>query len=179
LLALSVVAATLGDARADNRSLWLYNTHTKEEIRIRPFSRHGIPDRSSWARLSRFFRSWRTEKRRTIHPRLLRVLAQVQRHFGGSRIDLVSGYRVPERGDDLRSYHNVGRAADVRVDGVLARRLFDYCRTLVDVGCGYYPRSERVHIDSRSRSTIWIDLSADGDAADYVRDPDAWLQLNP
>jgi uncharacterized protein YcbK (DUF882 family) len=40
----------------------------------------------------------------------------------------------------LSSYHQVGHAADVRIDGVENRALFDYCRALQRagerLGCG-------------------------------------------
>jgi hypothetical protein len=71
----------------------------------------------------------------------------------------------------------VGQAADVSVAGTPDRALFDYCRTLPTLGCGYYPRGRHVHIDVRSRATIWVDLSGYGDGAIYVSNPERWLWL--
>jgi hypothetical protein len=68
--------------------------------------------------------------------------------------------------DDPRarsSYHQVGHAADVWIDSVENRDLFEYCRALQRVGehlgCGLYPRGHHVHVDIRSRATIWVDRS--------------------
>src|SRR5688572_3265212 len=167
----------VGDALADrdHRVLWLHNLHTGEELRLQPFRARGRLARLAWLRLDRLFRSASTGRRRTINPRLFGVLAQVQRHFGGRRLELVSGYRVPGEGEELDSYHHVGRAADIRIEGVPDRELFEYCRTLVDVGCGYYPNGRHVHIDVRSRPGIWVDLGH----RRYVRDPRRWLGRNP
>jgi uncharacterized protein YcbK (DUF882 family) len=83
----------------------------------------------------------------------------------------------------LTSYHQVGHAADIWIDGVENRALFEYCRALQRagerLGCGLYPRGQHVHVDVRSRATIWVDLSGYGDGAAYVSDPDAWLQAHP
>src|SRR5262249_44030646 len=157
--------------------------------------------------------------RRTVTPALLRVLAQIQRHFDGRLVHLMSGYRAPggragsstppsappacsagtcpsaqarlsirqdARDFDssassdlpLTSYHQVGHAADLWIDGVKNRDLFEYCRALQRagerLGCGLYPAGAHVHIDDRSRATIWVDLSGYGDGAIYVKDPERW-----
>lgn len=182
--ALALAAATAlaaGDAEADrdHRILWMRNAHTGEEIRFRPFRSRSLLEPVAWARLNRFMRSWRTEKRRTMHPRLLRLLAQVQRHFGGHRIELTSGYRVPDVPGSPSSYHGVGRAADFHIVGVANREIFEYCRTLPTTGCGYYPNGSHVHMDVRSRSAIWVDLSGYGDGATFVADPERWLDEHP
>ena len=84
-----------------------------------------------------------------MHPRLLRTLAHIQQHFESRRIEVVSGYRVPERREELNSYHQVGRAVDIYLDGVSKEDLFQYCRSLERVGCGYYPEARFVHVDVR------------------------------
>ena len=159
----------------DHRTLWLRNVHSGDEVRLRPFRARGRPAPLAWLRLDRTFRRARAGPTRTINPRLFRVLAQVQRHFGGRRLDLMSGYRVPGEGQESGSYHHVGRAADLRIEGVPNRELFEYCRTLQAVGCGLYPNGHHVHIDVRSRPAIWVDLAH----RRYVRDPRLWLELNP
>jgi hypothetical protein len=95
----------------------------------------------------------------------------------------MSGYRAPTTGEPLSSYHQVGRAADISIPGVENRDLFDYCRELQRsgqaLGCGLYPRGSHVHVDVRSRPTIWVDLSGYGDGAAYVREPQRWLERHP
>jgi uncharacterized protein YcbK (DUF882 family) len=164
---------------ADRRSLWVRSIHLGDEVRVQPFEEHGVPRLLDWLRLEHLFRSHRTQTTRAINPRLLRVLAQVQRHFGGRRLELLSGYRAPESGDRLSSYHQVGRAADLYIVGVSHRDVYDYCRTLGAVGCGLYPKGSHVHIDIRSRPGTWVDLSRYGEPADYVRDARQWVQAHP
>lgn len=173
-----LVTLATGPAAADHRTLWLHDIHRGDEIRLQPFGPRGVPDRLAWARLTRFFRS-RHDGRRAVHPRLLRVLAQIQRHFGGRRIDLLSGYREPDNPEHLSSYHQVGRGADIGIPGVANRDLFEYCRQIENLGCGLYPNGYHVHVDVRSRATIWVDLSGYGDGAEYVEDPVAWLSAHP
>ena len=164
-------------AGADRRALRLHDIHRGEDLSVRPFGHYGIPARSAWLRLSHFWRS-RTGERIVVHPRLLRILVQVQRHFAARRLELFSGYRAPVDPRQLSSYHQVGHAADVSIAGVAHRAVFEYCRRLPDLGCGYYPRGRHVHIDVRSRATVWVDLSGYGDGGFYVRDPAAWLGVH-
>jgi hypothetical protein len=79
----------------DHRTLWLKDLYRGDELRVIPFGAHGLPCRAAWATLTRFFRD-RRGHRRTVTPGLLRVLAQVQRHFGGRQLHLMSSYRAPE-----------------------------------------------------------------------------------
>lgn len=166
-------------APLDHRTLWVRHLHTGEEVRARPFVQQGLLRRTEAHRLTRLFRSWRTGRRRPIHPRLVAVLVQVQRQFGGKRIDLVSGYRVPEHERALRSYHQVARAADIRIPGVANREVYDFCCTFANVGCGFYPNAHHVHIDVRSQATTWVDLSRDREPAAYVARPDEWTDQHP
>jgi uncharacterized protein YcbK (DUF882 family) len=168
--------------QSDHRTLWLKDLYRGDELRVRPFGPHGIPCRREWLELTRFFRD-RHGHRRIVAPGLLRVLAQIQRHLGGWKLHLMSGYRAPNDPQALSSYHQVGHAADIWIDGVADRDLFEYCRELQRsgerIGCGLYPAGTHVHVDVRSRATIWVDLSGYGDGAVYVQDPRRWLAQHP
>ncbi len=165
----------------DHRILWLKDLYRGDEIRVAPFGGHGLPCRREWLELTGFFRD-RHGHRRMVAPALLRVLAQVQRHFGGRQLHLMSGYRAADDPQALNSYHQVARAADVWLDGIENRDLFEYCRTLQrageNLGCGLYPAGTHVHVDVRSRATIWVDLSGYGDGAIYIPNPEAWLEAH-
>jgi len=110
--------------------------------------------------------SWRTGKKTTIHPRLVRLIAQVSDTFGGRRIRVVSGYR--EHSHSSNSRHPEGRALDFSVNGVPNWAIRDYLRRLPDVGVGYYPNSSFVHLDVRDKATYWIDVSKPGEPPRYV-----------
>ena len=43
----------------------------------------------------------------------------------------------------------------------------DFCRTLRNVGCGYYPNGGFVHMDVRDSSAFWIDFSKPGEPPRY------------
>lgn len=179
---LVIVVTSASRAHADHRVLWLQDLYRGDAIRFQPFGPNGLPRRRQWLALSRFFRD-RHGHRRAIAPGLMRVLAQIQRHFGGRQLHLMSGYRACNDGQALSSYHQTGRAADVWIEGVDNRSLFDYCRALQqageNLGCGLYPiGGHHVHVDVRSRATIWVDLSGYGDGAIYVADPGAWLDAH-
>ena len=105
------------------------------------------------------------------HPpdaRLVSLLGIVSDHFGGRKIEVVSGFRpyTPTQ-HTPHSNHNVGKAMDFRVVGVPNEVLRDFCRTLKNTGCGYYPNSTFVHMDARSTSAFWIDYSKPGEAPRY------------
>ncbi|UCF93413.1 MAG: YcbK family protein [Desulfobacterales bacterium] len=73
----------------------------------------------------------------------------------GARITITSGYRNPEYNRKLRkrgslaakaSLHQYGMAADLKMAGVPARRVWEYVKALGFGGAGYY-QGDAVHID--------------------------------
>jgi uncharacterized protein YcbK (DUF882 family) len=126
--------------------------------------------RPTLRRMERFLR-FSDGQQHPVHPRLLRLLAVVSDHFGGRTLRVVSGFRPFRRGQwTAHSNHNVGSAIDFRIDGVPNRALRDFCRTLVNTGCGYYPRSVFVHLDVRAESATWVDWSRPGQRPIYGRE---------
>ena len=113
--------------------------------------------------------SWRTGKTERIHGRLIRMVTRVSDHFGGRPIEVISGFRPPRKEQyTLRSKHNVGRAVDFRIEGVPNSVIRDFCRTLPNVGVGYYPNSTFVHLDVREYSAYWVDFSGPGEPPRYA-----------
>ncbi len=103
-----------------------------------------------------------------IEPRLVHLLAAVSNHFGSRKIEIISGFRpYSPLQHTAHSNHNIGKAVDFRVMGVPNEVVRDYCRTLRDVGCGYYPNSTFVHLDVRETSSFWIDYSRPGEPPRY------------
>jgi uncharacterized protein YcbK (DUF882 family) len=107
------------------------------------------------------------ERARAVHPRLAVLLAKISDRFGGRPIRVVSGFREAGGRTNNTSRHTQGRAADIQVADVPARAVFDYCRSLAQTGCGFYPRAGFVHVDVRERDGQWVDWSTHGRRARY------------
>ncbi len=87
--------------------------------------------------------------------RLIALLDHLQDHLKGGPIRIVSGYRSPEYNDGLRkkgklaaktSLHIEGMAADIDMDGVDGKTLWNYVRGLNCCGAGYY-HGTGIHVD--------------------------------
>ena len=133
-----------------------------ERVQVRLRDDEGRVTREALEGLARLMRRHEDDPPELPHPRLALLLAAISDHFGGREITLVSGRR--EAGGYTResSRHTSGQATDVRVRGVPRRVLWDYCRSLGQTGCGYYPRSTFVHVDVRARAAQWVDWSRPG-----------------
>lgn len=102
-----------------------------------------------------------------LDPRLIWAMQKVAEAFPRRTLYIMSGYRQGGHS----GYHGKGRALDLFVVGVPNEQVFGVCRTLRDVGCGYYPNSKFVHIDVRPYGTdrvLWIDDSAPGMPSRYL-----------
>jgi hypothetical protein len=102
-----------------------------------------------------------------IEPRVIWVMQQVAQAFPGRTLYIMSGYRQGGHS----GFHGKGRAVDLFVVGVQNEQVFGVCRSLRDVGCGYYPNSKFVHIDVRpygTKQVLWIDDSGPGAPSHYV-----------
>lgn len=114
---------------------------------------------------SHFVRCWRTEREKSMHPRTLEIVAAISRHFGDARIEIVSGYRARPYGAP-HSKHFLGRAMDIHVDGVPAKVVASWVwKNFRNVGVGYYPKQEFVHVDSRDLDVRWVDSANHGESA--------------
>ena len=106
-----------------------------------------------------------------IDSRLVRQLALFSDHFGGRVLEVISGFRPAHPGQHTaHSNHNIGHAVDFRVRGVPNHVTRDFCRTLPNTGCGFYPRSVFIHMDVRSSSAYWVDWSRPGERPRYGRE---------
>jgi uncharacterized protein YcbK (DUF882 family) len=104
-----------------------------------------------------------------IDTRLVTILSHVYDHFGGKRIELLSGYRFQRR---TTSNHFHGTAADIRIPGIDPRKIRSYVETLDagGLGVGWYPKVGFVHVDVRQPPSYrWIDYSrSNPDARDRM-----------
>jgi uncharacterized protein YcbK (DUF882 family) len=139
---------------------------TAEEAAVKVSTRGKVPGPA----LEQFKKLMHSSSGQTHTPdaRLVALLGIVSNHFGGKKIEIISGFRpFSPKQYTPHSNHNHGRAMDFRVQGVPNTVLRDYCRTLHDVGVGYYPNSVFVHLDVRSAPAFWIDYSKPGEAPRY------------
>ena len=147
----------------------LFRVANRERLRIRILDSRGRPRRAARNRLRQFMRERRTDASHDIDGRLLRLLVLVSDHFGGRRINIISGFRAAGGFTRESSRHTQGKAIDFRIDRVDNRELRDYCRDLGNVGVGYYPNSRFVHLDTRRSPAYWVDYSRPGEAPRYRR----------
>ncbi len=140
---------------------------TTEDFTIRVADRRG---RTPPTALKTFEHMLRSAGGQThpIDPRLVALVGVVSNHFGSRKLEIISGFRPYSPTQHTpHSNHNQGKAMDFRVMGVPNEVLRDFCRTLKNVGCGYYPNSTFVHMDVRSSPAYWIDYSKPGEPPRY------------
>jgi uncharacterized protein YcbK (DUF882 family) len=123
--------------------------------------RDGATDDATTAAVKRLFRCRTTHREKMIAKQTLAMLAAVSERYGNKTIEYVSGYRVGH-GESPTSPHRDARAIDFRIRGVQLREIRDYLwRTYTDVGVGWYPAEQFVHIDTRPNihDTAWTFLN--------------------
>lgn len=138
-----------------------------EEQDIRIGDKHGKVSESASKTIEKMLRS-QAGLSHPIDKRLVQLLGVMSNHFGSRKIEVVSGFRpyTPTQ-YTAHSNHNHGKAVDFRVIGVPNEAVRDFCRTLKDVGCGYYPNSTFVHMDVRATNAFWIDFAKPGEPPRY------------
>lgn len=154
-----VVAALTGFARAETKTLKLYNTHTHERTSI-TFKKNGRYVRSGLRDLNRFLRDWRRNESIKMDPRLFDLIWEVYRKTGSSQpIHVVSGYRSPATNNMLRkrsrgvakfSQHTLGKAMDFFIPGTASSKIRVIGMREQTGGVGFYPRSRSkfIHLDT-------------------------------
>ena len=160
LALLAVLVASL--AGAPDRTLHFVFENRNESLDVALLDRSGAVATDALAELSHFVRCVRTDRERPIHPRLAEIVARTAAAFGRRRIEVVSGYRASPYGAP-HSKHFVGRAMDLKLSGVAARKLAAWVwRNFRGVGVGLYPTQGFVHIDVRDTDVKWLDLARHG-----------------
>lgn len=136
--------------------LTLFNTHLGENLTIQFRNENGTYNRQALKDISHLLRCRLTEDEHVINPQLLDTIDNIQDHFGGKTIYVVSGYRSPILNQDLRkkkrgvaenSLHMHGMAMDIQIPGVPISQIRDYAISLQVGGVGYYGRNAFVHVD--------------------------------
>ena len=123
--------------------------------------RDGTMDEETAAQVKHLFRCRQTNRERPIARRTLAMLADIAEKYEGKTIEFVSAYRV-QRGESATSPHRDARAIDFRIRGIQLREIRDYLwRKYTEVGIGWYPSEQFIHMDSRPtlHDTAWTFLA--------------------
>jgi uncharacterized protein YcbK (DUF882 family) len=123
--------------------------------------RDGTMDSQTAVEVRHLFRCRQTNRERPIARRTLAMLADLAEQYAPKSIEFVSAYRVQD-GESATSPHRDGRAIDFRVRGVKLTEIRDYLwRTYTEVGVGWYPSEQFIHMDTRPtlHDTAWTFLS--------------------
>jgi hypothetical protein len=87
-----------------------------------------------------------------INPSLIDMLEKIRTHFG-KPVKIVSAYRTPNynkmlKGAAKNSQHMYGNAADIKIDGVSPKEIYDWLNSWHKGGLGLYPTF--THVDVRN-----------------------------
>lgn len=173
--ALAMVVAERAAAPVEVK-LYDENLQVSATVGIR---RDGTMDAATAAIVKHLLRCRQTGREHPIARRTLAMLADLAEKYAPRTIEFVSAYRV-QQGESPTSPHRDARAIDFRIRGVPLAPIRDYLwRTYTDVGIGWYPSEEFIHMDSRPilHDAAWTFLGGENHYHPYwaeaARRPDA------
>jgi uncharacterized protein YcbK (DUF882 family) len=157
------LTAIAAPAWAQSLDIWeprravLHNLHTGEAFNEVYYANGSyLPD--ALAEANRVMRDWRTGDEHFIDPGLFDALHAIQNRLEATGpFQVISGYRSPKTNAILRarsngvaehSQHTIGKAIDVRMEGVDLSWLRNAALDVGAGGVGYYPVSNFVHVDT-------------------------------
>ena len=148
-----------GTAATGERELSFYHTHTGKRLNV-VYWQDGDYNGAALEEINTFLSDFRTGDRVEMDPALLDVIYDVRESLGSrGTYQIISEYRSPETNEMLRnrsassgvarkSQHVLGKAIDVRLEGVRTADLRDAAIRLQRGGVGYYEKSDFVHMDT-------------------------------
>jgi len=125
--------------------------------------RDGSTDAATKTIVKKLFHCRKTYRQKLMAQKTLAMLADISDHYPGKVIEYVSAYRAGGS-ESPTSPHRAGTALDFRIRGVALSAIRDYVwKTYSDVGVGWYPQEQFVHIDTRPQihDTAWTFLNGD------------------
>lgn len=141
------------------RELSFYHTHTGKRLDV-VYWQDGAYVDSALEEINAFLSDFRTGEQTEMDPALLDIIYDVRESLGGEgTYQIISAYRSPSTNEMLRggstssgvaknSQHLLGKAIDVRLEGVKTADLRDAAIRLQRGGVGYYQASDFVHMDT-------------------------------
>ncbi|MBT8065901.1 MAG: DUF882 domain-containing protein [Gammaproteobacteria bacterium] len=164
LMLASMASVSQGKLAIDERQLSFYHTHTGKRLDI-VYARDGAYVPAALDEINRFLFDFRTGDAAQMDPELLDLIFDVRAALDSDgTYQVVSAYRSPKTNAMLRgrskntgvakkSQHLLGKAIDVRLEGVATAKLRDTALAMRRGGVGYYEKSDFVHMDTgRPRS---------------------------
>ena len=157
LAAPAVLRASPAALAADDvRRVSLHNLHTGDRFDEVYFEKGAyVPD--ALASAQHALRDWRNGEEHFMDPKLFDVLHGISGKLETrAPFQIISGYRSPvtnaamharSHGVAEHSQHMLGKASDIRIDGVDLRNLHKAALSLKAGGVGLYPVSNFVHVD--------------------------------
>lgn len=164
LILASLASASQGKTETGERQLSFYHTHTGKSLDV-VYVRNGAYVASALDEINRFLFDFRTGDAAQMDPELLDLIYDVRAALDSdATYQVVSAYRSPKTNEMLRgrskktgvaknSQHLLGKAIDVRLEGVKTSKLRDTALAMRRGGVGFYEASDFVHMDTgRPRS---------------------------
>jgi uncharacterized protein YcbK (DUF882 family) len=164
LLLAMLAGVSQGKLASDDKQLSFYHTHTGKRLDV-VYWRNGSYIPSALDQINRFLFDFRTGDKAEMDPELLDLIYELRATLGSDgAYQVVSAYRSPETNEMLRgrgansgvaknSQHLLGKAIDVRLEGVRTNKLRDVALSMKRGGVGFYETSDFVHLDTgRPRS---------------------------
>jgi uncharacterized protein YcbK (DUF882 family) len=146
----------LASAGPDVRRLKVHNLHTGDRLDAVYFENGTYVD-DALAEARRVMRDWRNGQEHLMDPRLFDALSGISDKLESrAPFQIISGYRSPatnamlhERSSGVASHsqHMLGKASDIRVEGVELRHLHSAALSQGAGGVGFYPVSDFIHVD--------------------------------
>jgi uncharacterized protein YcbK (DUF882 family) len=164
VFALGLVAGAASVGADGQRTLSLYNIHSKEQL-TSVYKKNGKYVPEEMQKINWVLRDWRKDEATAMDPELIDLLWEIHSELGSKEpIHVISGYRSRGTNEMLRrtvggqasqSRHILGKAADVHFPDIPVRMLRYSALIREKGGVGYYPTSAIpfVHVDvDRPRS---------------------------
>ncbi|MEZ5854475.1 MAG: DUF882 domain-containing protein [Hyphomicrobiaceae bacterium] len=158
-LLISAGLAKASYAREADRTLSIYNIHTKETATV-VYKRGGKFDPAGLEKINHIMRDYRQNEPTRMDPDLIDLIWTLHNELGSQEpVHLISGYRSPKTNAMLRrtvggqakqSRHMLGKAADIQFPDVPIKKLRYSALIRERGGVGYYPTSAIpfVHVDT-------------------------------
>jgi uncharacterized protein YcbK (DUF882 family) len=160
----SIATVSQGKLASDERQLSFYHTHTGKRLDV-VYARSGVYVPSALEEINHFLFDFRTGDNAEMDPQLLDLIYDVREALGSDgTYQVISAYRSPKTNELLRgrsqnsgvaknSQHLMGKAIDVRLEGIKTTTLRDTALAMKRGGVGFYEASDFVHMDTgRPRS---------------------------